>query len=54
MMCDNWILISKGNKSIIDKNKIYNTYKNLKNKNEIPPKPPKSLKPVCFEAFQTI
>lgn len=51
MMCDNWILISKGNKSIIDKNKIYNTYKN---KNEIPPKPPKSLKPVCFEAFQTI
>lgn len=56
MTCDNSILISRGNKSIIHKNKIYNTYKILKSKNESSPpkKQPKSLKPVSFEAFQTI
>ena len=54
MMSVNWILISRGNKKNNSyKHKIYNTYKNLKDKMKSPPKQPKSLKPVCFEAFQT-
>lgn len=49
MMCDNWTLSSRENQGI-DKRKS----QNLQQGTEVSPKQPKSLKPVSFEAFQTI